>query len=374
MPPIHWQSHNLTARLLAPVASIYGGISGLRAWCYRLGLLKTTTLPVPTVVVGNIIAGGAGKTPIVMALVLRLKALGYEPGVIARGYGRKSKDCQEVTSTSTADQVGDEPMLLFHACKAPVIVASSRVIAAQTLLINHPKCNVIVSDDGLQHTALGRDIEIVVFDERALGNGLLLPAGPLRETWPRPRRSRARTHIVLSDVKRSLADYAMNGKGERISLTALKTKKKTKLHAIAGIAKPDNFFQMLKNTGLDLASTQSFPDHADFANYEPPHAAGDLLLCTEKDAVKIWPNNTNVYAVPLHIELDETFLKAFDASIQSHLNLAPTSAPTSAQIQPIPSTPTQPLSPQPHTGATPKHGQQITRTTRMPGDQRPLAL
>lgn len=365
MPPRHWQSHNFTSQLLTPIAALYGAVIQLRAWCYRMGLLKTTPFPVPVVVVGNIVAGGVGKTPIVMALVLRLKAMGYQPGVISRGYGRKAKDCQEVASTSTADQVGDEPMLLFHACKAPVVVASSRVVAAKALLERHPECNVIVSDDGLQHTALGRDIEIVVFDERALGNGRLIPAGPLRETWPRPRSARASTHLVLHNVSRTLADYAMNGKGERITLATLQTESTTasqakfQLHAMAGIAKPDNFFQMLRAAGLQLASATPFPDHADLSDYAPPSGKDDLLLCTEKDAVKIWAHNRGVFAVPLHIELDATFLKAFDASIQCQLKVTPpANRPTS----------------QTSNGVSQKNGQQTTRATGMPSDQRTLAL
>jgi tetraacyldisaccharide 4'-kinase len=263
-------------------------------------------------VVGNVVAGGVGKTPIVISLVKRLQQQGYTVGVVSRGYGRTGKGCTEVTKYSAATEVGDEPVLIHHASQAPVFVASSRVQAAKALLAHYPSTQVIVSDDGLQHLALTRDVEIVVFDERGTGNGLLLPAGPLREVWP--RAARCRTHLVLSEVTRQLGDYAVNGKGEHAPLSSLTNKK---IHALAAIAKPEVFFQMLRDKGLTLVDTQVFPDHALLAKCRIPMGDNDVLLCTAKDAVKLWEHHPQVLAVALSIELNSAFLKVFDASVKA---------------------------------------------------------
>ena len=312
MPPRHWQTTNIVATFLRPIAWLYGCVWRLRVWLFRRRIFTIHHLPVPVIVVGNVIAGGAGKTPVVMALVARLQTMGYQPGVISRGYGRKSKACLEVTAQSSVFEVGDEPMLIAHTCKAPVYVASSRVQAAKALLARHPTCNVIVSDDGLQHTALARDIEIVVFDERQTGNQHLLPAGPLREPWP--RTPLCPVHLVLSTIPRHLADMAVNGHGESSPLAQLEHKS---IHALAAVAKPQLFFQMLRDKGLKLVRIHSYPDHASLEKYVPPTGINEILLCTSKDAIKLWKNYPHVWAVPLVIELNSQFLKAFDASIKS---------------------------------------------------------
>lgn len=355
MPPSHWQSQNITARLLEPLAWLYGRLFALRAWCYRIGWLKTTKLPVPVIVVGNVIAGGVGKTPIVSVLVRRLQMMGYHPGIISRGYGRRLNDCQVVTSASTSEEVGDEPLLLHSICQSPVIVASDRVLAAKTLLQRYPQCNVLVSDDGLQHTALARDVEIVVFDERRIGNARLLPAGPLREPWPRPASSVAKTHIVVNHVKRFLNEQAKNKHGQVIHLKQLASTKLLRVHALAGIAKPKQFFSMLKAMGVQLTTSKAFPDHADYKNYKPYSSPEDIVLCTEKDAVKIWPIDPRVFAVALEVELDEMFLKAFDASM-NYPSAAAAKTTTPQEKKPK------------------KNGQKTTGIAGMPRDQRPLAL
>ncbi len=325
MPPRYWlsTSHPLTV-LLRPVAWALRFLVRWRRKLYDWGVLKTHRLPTPVVVVGNVIAGGAGKTPVVIALVQRLQRMGLRPGVVSRGYGRRSKDCQFVSPTSNPAQVGDEPVLIARTCQVPIAVATNRVQAAQALLAAHPKCNVIVSDDGLQHLALGRDMEIVLFDERGVGNHLLLPAGPLREPWP--RKPYCATHVVLSNVTRRLADYALDASGAQHPWGELHQRQ---LHAVAGIAKPESFFQMLRDEGLDVASTSAYPDHSDFAKPDLGERIKSLLtvepsalwLCTEKDAVKLWELHplfaSYIWALPLTIELDATFLSVFDATIQA---------------------------------------------------------
>jgi tetraacyldisaccharide 4'-kinase len=320
MLPRHWQSrtHPLTI-LLWPLSKLYSRIVLTRSKLYDWGILKTNKLPVPIVIVGNVLAGGVGKTPIAIALVQRLLAMGYEPGVVSRGYGRKAKDCQLVTTTSIATEVGDEPLLIARICKVPVAVAADRVQAAKVLLAKHPECNVIVSDDGLQHRALGRDIEVVVFDERGVGNNCLLPAGPLREPWP--RKALCAVHLMLKTVPRKLANHAIDSMGQSHQLSSLATLSNRPLHAIAGIAKPKAFFDMLRDKELLLASATAYTDHDSFAKFSPVPDKNALWLCTEKDASKLWSRYPQmawqILAVPLMIELDATFLAVFDATIKT---------------------------------------------------------
>jgi tetraacyldisaccharide 4'-kinase len=241
--------------------------------------------------------------------------------VVSRGYGRKAKDCQIITTSSTADEVGDEPLLIAHVCKAPVAVASGRVEAAKALLARYPECNVIVSDDGLQHQALGRDIEIVVFDERGVGNNWLLPAGPLREPWP--RQPLCLVHLTLQNVPRRLADHAIDNTGHFHLMTNLAALVGRPLHALAGIAKPEAFFDMLRGQGLTLASCTAYADHDNFAKFNPAPDKNALWLCTEKDAVKLWALYPQIawqiLAVPLLVELDSTFFAALDATIKAKI-------------------------------------------------------
>jgi tetraacyldisaccharide 4'-kinase len=322
MPPKYWQSRqNPLAIALWPISKLFGAARLIRAKCYDWGIFKTERLAVPVVVVGNVMAGGVGKTPIVITIVQHLQSLGYKPGVVSRGYGRKAKDCQIVTTSSTAEDVGDEPLLIAHACKAPVAVALDRVAAAKALLARYPECNVVISDDGLQHLALGRDIEVVVFDERGVGNNWLQPAGPLREPWP--RRPLCPVHLTLHNVPRRLADHAIDNTGHFHSIQNLATLIGRPLHALAGIAKPEVFFDMLRAQGLTLASTAAYADHDNFAKFSPVPDKNALWLCTEKDAVKLWvlyPQIAwQILAVPLLVELDSTFFAALEATIKSKI-------------------------------------------------------
>jgi tetraacyldisaccharide 4'-kinase len=283
-------------------------------------MLRSEAVAVPVVVVGNVVAGGAGKTPVVVELVRHLQARGLHPGVISRGHGRRSQECVEARTDGDATQTGDEPLLIARATGAPVFVARRRAAAARALLAAHPLCRVIVSDDGLQHHALRRDIEICVFDDRGIGNGWLLPAGPLREPWPR------RADLVLRPpgaegipgftVRRRLAAQARRRDGTQLTLAQLASRRVT---ALAGIARPETFFAMLREAGVHPSRTIALPDHAAL-DVLPPDLAHDELVCTEKDAVKLWQLRPDAWAVPLVVELDDAFLAAFDRLLEAKLS------------------------------------------------------
>lgn len=297
-----WASRGPLAWLLWPLSRVYG----LLWWLRQRSSHAPEHLPVPVVVVGNVIAGGAGKTPVTLAVVRDLQAHGWTPGVVSRGYGRRSQAIQAVTPESLAGDTGDEPLLIARSTGVPVWVGARRVEAARAMLAARPAVDVIVCDDGLQHRALARDVELVVFDDRGTGNGWLLPAGPLREPWPRP--ASAATEIVVHTTTRRLADRAVNRHGHTVVLDSLAGQH---VAALAGIARPEAFFGMLQARGLTLARTLPLPDHAELAAGWPElrqrlHAA-PLWLCTEKDAVKLFPllrdGDPEVLAVPLVVEL-----------------------------------------------------------------------
>lgn len=317
-----WLRRGALACLLWPLSLVFGALAALRRAAFQLDLLKRHRVAVPVVVVGNVVAGGAGKTPVVLALVEHLRSRGLAVGVVSRGYGRSTADCREVSLDSLPHEVGDEPLLVARTCGVPVFVAPSRAQAANALLAAHPATQLIVCDDGLQHYALRRDVEICVFDERGVGNGWLLPAGPLREHWPR------KVDLVLSPeappgiggftVRRRLASHAVRADGTQISLADLIGRALT---AVAGIAKPDAFFAMLREQGLQLARTLALPDHHDFGKDPADGGPGDLL-CTEKDAVKLWRQRPDAWAVPLALEIDAEFWRALDGLVDAKLSSA----------------------------------------------------
>jgi tetraacyldisaccharide 4'-kinase len=317
-----WLRRGVLAWLLWPLSLIFGLLAALRRTAYRLEWAKTLRVPVPVVVVGNVVAGGAGKTPVVMRVVDHLQARGLAPGVVSRGYGRSTSDCREVLAASRAAEVGDEPLLVARSCGVPVFVAPRRIDAAHALLAAYPATRVIVCDDGLQHLGLHRDVEICVFDERGVGNGWLLPAGPLREPWPRPvdlvLRTGSPQGIDGFDAARRLASYATRADGKRVPIASLKGRPLT---AIAGVARPEAFFEMLRGEGLRLARTIALPDHHDFRG--DPIAAGSAeLICTEKDAVKLWQLRPGAWAVPLELDVDPAFWTALDRLIDAKLSSA----------------------------------------------------
>ena len=312
--PAAWLQRGPLATVLWPLSQLYRALVAVRRLMFRSGLFRTTRIPVPVIVVGNVVAGGAGKTPVVIELLRHLRARGISAGVVSRGHGRSTTGCHEVRLDAPASESGDEPLLIARATGAPVFVAARRADAAHALLAAHPRTQAIVCDDGLQHLALARDLEICVFDARGTGNGWLLPAGPLREAWPRvvdfvlrpPERASLGGHVL----RRRLAACAVDASGTQVALSDLRHRPLT---AVAGIAQPEHFFTMLRDEGLTLANTIALPDHFDFAEWNPP--AG-TLLCTEKDAVKLWARLPQALAVPLQLEIEPAFWQALDAWLE----------------------------------------------------------
>ncbi len=334
------QQKGLPARLLWPVSQLFAALNAARRWGYSQGWLRTERPPVPVIVVGNVVAGGAGKTPTVIALVQHLQRQGWRPGVVSRGYGRTSDALVLVDSATPPAEAGDEPLLIHQATGAPVCVARQRAEAGRALLERHPAVNLIVCDDGLQHLALGRDLSIAVFDERGIGNGWLLPAGLLREPWPPSTGNRHRPDLLLVQrredapaielatdgipkfgARRRLADEIYNLAGARAALTSLRDQPLT---ALAGIARPSAFFGMLRERGLTVAEEAPLHDHADEASYRDRLSRlNGLVICTEKDAVKLSALlvreapalRQRVWVAPLELQPEPGFFAAVDTAL-----------------------------------------------------------
>ncbi len=295
----HWWQPRPTAlaRALQPLAALYGLLQRRHR---RLQPAAEPT-PVPVVVVGNLVVGGAGKTPVVMALVAGLREAGWRPGVISRGYGRDeggtAQASLEVLPDSDPAAVGDEPLLIRRRTGVPVWVARQRVAAARALCRRHPEVDVLVADDGLQHRALARAAEVLVFDERGVGNGLLLPAGPLRE--PVPRQLPASMRVLVSGTAAAPLQPALQlhrrlgralplqawWQGDLTQALPLQALRGRPLWALAGLASPEKFFAMLEAQGLSLRRLPQ-PDHARYTTLPWPAEATDVVT-TEKDAVKL---------------------------------------------------------------------------------------
>lgn len=294
-----WLSRGPLAIALLPLSWLFALLTAWRRACYRIGLLHSEALDVPVLVVGNLIAGGAGKTPTTLALVALLRREGWTPGVVSRGHGRTSAGIVVVEPDTTALQCGDEPLLLRLRSGVPVCVGEDRVAAARTLRSRHPGVDVLVCDDGLQHLRLARDAQVLVFDERGAGNGWRLPAGPLRDPMPErvPTRSvvlynapRPSTPLPGHCVSRalagavSLAEWWQGRQPDPGRFAALHGRS---VLAAAGLARPERFFAMLREQGLEIVE-HPLPDHHDFAEIDWPAGTTDVVL-TEKDAVKIRP-------------------------------------------------------------------------------------
>ncbi|ANI28738.1 tetraacyldisaccharide 4'-kinase [Yersinia entomophaga] len=285
-----WSGESRLYWLLLPLSWLYGGISWLIKSSYRLGLRTSWRSPVPVVVVGNLTAGGNGKTPVVIWLVEQLRLRGQRVGVVSRGYGGKADSYPLVLNENTpTTQAGDEPVLIFQRTGAPVAVAPKRSEAIQALLKNHA-LDVIITDDGLQHYALQRDFEIVVVDGvRRFGNGWWLPAGPMRE---RPERLASVDAIITNGGTAAAGEVPMLLKaghavniltGEQLPAEQLKN-----IVAMAGIGHPPRFFRTLRQLGVTIEKEHAFADHQDFSLSQLQSLTSDsqTLLMTEKDAVK----------------------------------------------------------------------------------------
>lgn len=330
--PGWWYQRRLAPPLwpLLPLAWLFGLLVGLRRTFYHYGLLRSHRLPVPVIVVGNLTVGGSGKTPLVLWLVRCLRSSGWRPGIISRGYGGSARQAQEVGEDSAFSVVGDEPVLLARRSGVPVFVGRDRVAAARALLAAHPDCDLIVSDDGLQHYHLQRSVEVVAFDGRGTGNGWLLPVGPLREplrrlsavsaiVWNGPR-DKALEHAAqrLPQFDMQLVGdsfVAATGEPRRCGAGALRQRR---LHALAGIGDPQRFFRQLRALGLEFEE-HPFPDHHPYRAADLAFAQDGVLLMTEKDAVKcaaiatgeawVLPVEAAIGGPPGHAGLFETILE-----------------------------------------------------------------
>ena len=284
-----WYSRSWIAWLLCPFSLLFWLITTVRRALFRLNLLKSYRAPIPVVIVGNLSVGGNGKTPAVIWLVQELTKCSLNVGVISRGYGSKAKNYPLlVTPTSDPIEAGDEPVLIATRTQAPVCISPNRQQAIECLL-QHTKCDVIISDDGLQHYKLQRDFELVIMDaERGLGNGFLLPSGPLREL---PSRLKNVDIIITNGSENQYSDAVMTLKPQYAVNLVTKAQRPlnefSQATAIAGIGNPPRFFTMLQQYGIQLMETQAFQDHQSFSpELFAKFDKNRPLLMTEKDAVK----------------------------------------------------------------------------------------
>jgi len=283
----HWYRLSPVSVLLFPASLAFRLLVALRRMFYRAGLMQSVRMPVPVIVVGNLTVGGTGKTPLVLWLAETLRRRGKHPGIVSRGFGTRQRTPKHVKPGDDATTIGDEPLLLAEKSGCPVWIGADRAGAARALLAANPECDVILSDDGLQHYGLARDFEIAVQDSRGLGNGLLLPAGPLRE--PPGRRVDATVANAAAPPPgayqmqlRAAGFYRLDSPGTDVPIEELG---RQRLHAIAGIGNPERFFSGLAQMGL-VFTAHAFADHHVFRPGDLEFSDCDLVLMTEKDAVK----------------------------------------------------------------------------------------
>ncbi len=316
-----WQKKNFLAYLLWPLSFIYRIFIFLRRKFYQFHFLKINYLSIPVIVVGNITIGGTGKTPVVIALALFLKEKGWRPGIISRGYGGNTKHfpCL-VHQNSNAREVGDEPILIARHTGCPTMIDPDRSRGAKSLL-KRSNCNIVISDDGLQHLSLGRDIEIVVVDgERRFGNNFCLPAGPLREPVS---RLNSVDFVISKEIPQTnefklclIPDYFY-----QLIQTKNKQSKEfflgKKVHAVAGIGNPDQFFKTLRKLGLNIIE-HPFPDHYLFKPRDFNYGDDAIVIMTEKDAVKcVGFVDARLWCLRTKTALDNNFLN----TILNRINL-----------------------------------------------------
>jgi len=345
-----WRSRGALAWLLSP-------LSALHYLAYRLRQVLAPSaalvdgLPIPVIVIGNLYVGGTGKTPLTIEIVRALAARGHRPGVVSRGYGRVAAEARLISRSDPPTAAGDEPLLIARSTDAPVAVGRHRVDAARLLLARHPDLDCIVSDDGLQHRALERDVEIAMIDERGVGNGWLLPAGPLREPVQRLRSVDA---IVLHgaspaicatldgaarcyDMRTRLGTaWQLSDASQRCELDGLAAEQAAgslRVLAAAGIGVPERFFAMLRGAGLTIDEL-ALPDHFEFRADTFARVDADRILITEKDAVKCaaepsLARDARIWVVPLVAALDPAlidFIASRIAPIAPEASLGSTSA------------------------------------------------
>ena len=278
----HWQRVTPLSAALYPLSLVFRAVAALRRAAYVRGLLRAQRVRVPVIVVGNIYVGGTGKTPLVLWLARFLRERGRRPGIVSRGYGGSAAHPSEVRGDTDPALSGDEPLLLARRSGCPVWTGRDRVAAARALLAAHPECDVVISDDGLQHYRLARDVEIVVVDgARGLGNRLLLPAGPLRE--PASRLDTADAVVVNGESMKLAGSRFRNLRDGREAQPGFFQGKR--VVAIAGIGHPPRFFAHLERLGLQFEA-HAFPDHHAYSAGDIAFPDADAVVMTEKDAVK----------------------------------------------------------------------------------------
>jgi tetraacyldisaccharide 4'-kinase len=332
----------LTASLW-PASLLFRAGVALRRSLYRSGVLPSARMRVPVVVVGNVTVGGSGKTPLVRALAEALAARGWRPGIVSRGYGGAEPGPREVARNDDPAAVGDEAPLLAET-GFPVWIGRRRAEAASALLTAHPRCNVLLSDDGLQHYALGRTVEIAVIDAaRGFGNGMLLPAGPLRE----PPARLAEVDAIVRRIARA-GDFAANDAGTRPGArsaarpqaqagadTAMTMEplpwrnvarageranpdawRAGEVHAVAGIGHPERFFDLVRSFGL-APQCHAYPDHHRFTPADLAFAHASAILMTEKDALKCTAfADARCWALPVRARIDPALVDLIEGKIR----------------------------------------------------------
>ena len=308
----HWHRRGAVAWLLWPVSLVFGLLVFLRKAFYTLRIFGSTHPGIPVIIVGNISVGGSGKTPLVLWIAELLKGKGWSPAIVSRGYGAiREKDAppRAATIASRAEEVGDEPILLSRRSGCPVWVGADRARVIAALRDAHPDVDIVILDDGLQHYALRRDLEIAVVDARGLGNGFLLPAGPLREP-----RIRLRTVDAVVTHGGGSKGHAMHLEGDTVHRMSdsrerqpLKAFAGQKVHAVAGIGDPNRFFLHLGKAGIKVLP-HPFPDHHAFSAAELEFGDELPVLMTEKDAVKLrHAPRANWWVLPVAAKVDAAF-------------------------------------------------------------------
>jgi len=299
--------------LFIPFSFIYYCMNILRHYLYKIRFLKIIKIKVPVLIIGNIVLGGTGKTPLALNLISKFINKGFYPALITRGYGGSAKNVTEVFESSNVSIVGDEALLIKNKSKVPVFVGKDRVSAAKILLKKYPKTSIIISDDGLQHLRLARDYEIIVVDsKRQFGNGFLFPAGPLRESRAKLNQVDAVVHKGSSDNSRFyqmkyMTKYFKNLKTSK--KITYKDIQKKKIVAITAIGNPESFFSTLDDYNLEFKKV-IFNDHYFFKENDFIKYADYNVVMTEKDAIKCKKFSTkNFWALPIETKVDERLFR-----------------------------------------------------------------
>jgi len=309
----HWRSRGAIAWLLWPAGLLFGVVIAVRRFLYKIRIFSSIHPGIPVIVVGNLTAGGSGKTPLVLRIAEILKEHGWKPGIVSRGYGGSAQQPRAATIAADPAEVGDEPILLARRSGCPVWVAPERIAACRALRAENPECNVIVTDDGLQHYALRRDIEICVVDGRGFGNGFLQPAGPLRE----PRSRLRSVDAVVTQGAPDAQGYKMVLEGDKLvrftdarDVRPAKSFAGQRVHAVAGVGDPKRFFLQLARFGIKVVP-HPFADHHRLRAEDFAFGDSDPVVMTEKDAVKckriVAGLQVQFWVFPVSASLDPAF-------------------------------------------------------------------